>query len=325
MAGRKSLWALGLTAALAAPSEFVAAAEFIVGTGATSKAHFTVGRAICRQLERTDKGTRCEVLPIVGRDQAEPLAVLNNVRNGAIEMGIVGSDWQHHAYTGTGPVKFMDVKFDTIRSLFSLHGEPFTLIARRDARIDSFDDLPGKRVNIGSPGSGQRAMMEMLMKAKGWTKNSFQLADELPAAGQFLALCHNTVQAIVTTVAHPNDQVAKVIKLCGAKVVEVAGAEIDKLVSDNPYLATTKVEGGLYEGVPAPVNTFGIKVTAVSSDSVDEDTVYHVVKSVFDHLDRFKRLHTALGTLTPEQMMKDGQSAPAHPGALRYFREKGMQ
>jgi TRAP transporter TAXI family solute receptor len=311
-----SIRVLGLALALAAPSEHVAAADTVVGTGATSRVHFTVGRAICRQLERASPGTTCEVLPIVGRDAAEPLAVLAAVRNGAIEVGIVGSDWQHHAYQGTGPVAFMDVKFDTIRSLFSLHGEPFTLIARRDARIDSLEDLRGKRVNIGSPGSGQRAMMEMVMAAKGWTRKSFQLADELPAAGQFLALCHGTVQAIVITTAHPSDEVAKAIDLCRAKVVEVADTEIEKLVRDNPYLAATQVAGGLYEGMAKP---------AVSSDTVDEDTAYRVVKSVFDNLDRFKRLHTALGGLTPEQMMRDGQSAPAHPGALRYFREKDMQ
>lgn len=318
-------WIVGLTVVLAGTWGNTDAADTVIGAGATAGVHFTVARAICRQLERVSKPASCEVLAIEGRDAAEPLAVLTNVRNGAIEVGIVGSDWQHHAYQGSGPVKFLDVKFDTLRSLFSLYGEPFTLIARRDANIDSLDDLQGKRVNIGSPGSGQRAMMEMVMRAKGWTGKSFALADDLSKAGHFLALCHARVQAIVTTVAHPNEQVAKTLELCDAHIVEVSDPDIDTLIADTPFLAAAEIPVGTYIGQSKPINTFGIKVTAVTSTDVDEDTAYIVVKSVFDQLDRFKRLHRALGNLAPSQMTADGLSAPAHPGAQRYFREKGLQ
>jgi TRAP transporter TAXI family solute receptor len=166
--------------------------------------------------------------------------------------------------------------------------------------------------------------MELVMKAKGWTRKSFQFADELTESEQFLALCHDRVQAIVSTVSHPNAAIAKAIELCDAKVVEVAGAEIDKLVADNRFFAATEVPGGLYEGMEDPVKTFGVTVTAVSSTDVDDDLVYTIVKTVFDNLNDFKRLHPALGNLQPGRMMTDGLSAPLHPGALRYYRESGM-
>jgi hypothetical protein len=260
----------------------------------------------------------------VGRDAAEPLAVLSAVRNGAIEVGLVGADWQYHAFQASGPVAFMDVKFDNLRALFSLHGEAFTIVARRDAGIDGLDDLVGKRVNIGEPGSARRATMEMVMKAKGWTQKSFQLADELNEAEQFLALCQNRVQAFVTVVAHPNPAIAKAMALCRAKLVPVAGPVIDKLIAGKRFLAANRVPGGVYREMNGAVATFGVTLTAVSSSETGDDIAYAIVKAVFGDLEKLKRLHPALGYLLPGRMMTDGLSAPIHPGAVRFYRERGM-
>jgi TRAP transporter TAXI family solute receptor len=303
---------------------FATDSDIIIGAGVNARVHYTLGRAICRQMKRAPPATSCEVLRIEGRDAAEPLAVLADVRNGAIEVGLVQSDWQYYAFEGTGPVRFMDVKFDNIRSLFSLHNEPFSVIARRDSGINTLDDLAGKRVNIGSPGSAPRAIMEMVMKAKGWTQESFQLTDELMETEQTLALCHNRVQAIVSTASYPNPEIAKAIEICNAKIIEVSGPDIDKLIADNRFFAVAEIPAGSYKNMDAPVKTFGISVTAVSSTSIDDDTVYAVVKAVFDNLGDFKRIHRALGNLMPGQMMTDGLSAPMHPGAARYFHEKAM-
>jgi TRAP transporter TAXI family solute receptor len=324
----RPLYALGLAAVLAATATGWTAAtlasDIVIGVGFGARVHFGVGRAVCRHVQRTLPGTTCEVLRIEGRDAAEPLAVLGDVGNNSIEVGLVQSDWQHHAVQGTGPVAFMDVKFDNLRSLFSLHGEPFTVVARRDAKIGGLDDLAGKRVNIGNPGSSQRVIMELVMKAKGWTRKTFDLADELSEAEQSLALCHNRVQAIVSTVAHPNAATAKAIDLCHAEIVEIAGAEIDALVAGNRFLAITEVPAGLYADMAAPVRTFGVMVTAVTSADIDDELAYSIVSSVFDNLDDLKKLHPALGSLAVDRMMADGLSAPLHPGALRYFRERGM-
>ncbi len=311
-----------LAAILTSPVAF--AADVLVGTGRAAQTHFDVGRAICRQVEKASDGLTCEALGIEGGDAAEPIAVLSEVRNGAIEIGLVPSDWQYHAVQGSGPVAFMDVKFDNLRSLFSLHGELFTLVARRDSGINSLDDLAGRRVNIGNPGSNQRAVMDAVMAAKGWSRDSFQLTEELAETEQSLALCHNRVQAMVLTVAHPYASLAKTMELCDANLVEVSGAAIDKLLADNGYLTVMEVPGGSYEGADKPVKTFGVTVTVISSSDMDEELIYDVTRSLFDNLDDFKRLHPALGDLTPERMMTDGLSAPVHPGAVRYYRERGM-
>jgi TRAP transporter TAXI family solute receptor len=317
-------WMLLLFVTVTAAPAGARAADLIIGTGTSAKVHTSVARAICRLIERSIPATNCDVATIEGQHAAEALAILSGVQNNAIEIGIVQSDWQYHAIQGTGPVEFMDVSFDNLRSLFSLHGELFTVIVRQDAGIEDLDDLVGKRVNIGNPGSSQRAIMDMMMKAKGWTEKSFQFVDELGDAEQLLALCHDRVQAVVSIVSHPDERTAKALELCDAKIIAVSGKEIDSLVAENRFLAASDVPMGVYSESNVLIPSFGIMVTAVSSADLDDQTAYGVVKSVFDDLATMKRLHKALGNLLPGRMISAGLSAPLHPGAVLYYREHGM-
>ncbi|MDH3475019.1 MAG: TAXI family TRAP transporter solute-binding subunit, partial [Rhodospirillales bacterium] len=313
-------FALGLAAAAAGDvaAQQAEPRELLIGTGSTSGVYHQAGRAICRLVELDVEGVICSPVSTAGS-----LFNLSNVRSGAIEFGIAQSDWQFHAVNKSGPFEFMDAEFGELRALFSLHGEPFTVVARRDANIRTFDELKGRRVNIGNPGSGQRATMEVVMAAKGWSRDDFSLVEELPASQQSLALCHNRVQAMVYTVGHPNASVSKATGLCDAVIVEVSGPQIGKLVEENPYYTWTTIPGGMYSGNPDSVKTFGVRATVVASSELDDDLVYDVVKAVFENLDRLRRMHPAFGTLDPKRMVRDGLSAPLHKGAARYFRERG--
>ncbi|MEZ5581212.1 MAG: TAXI family TRAP transporter solute-binding subunit [Candidatus Competibacteraceae bacterium] len=267
--------------------------------------------------ETAQHGVVCKALPTDGS-----IDNLRQIRAAKRQLGIVQSDWQYHAVNGTGTFEAVGPDAD-LRALFSVHGESFTVVARRDAGIESFDDLKGKRVNIGNPGSGQRATLEVLMAAKGWDKNVFSLANELSASEQSLALCHDRVQAMVYVVGHPNASVAQAVNLCDALIVPVTGPVVDRLLAENPYYARTQVPGGAYKGNPKPVGTFGVKATVVASTRLSPDTAYLLVKTVFENLDDFKKQHPAFANLEAADMIKDGLSAPLHDGALRYYREKG--
>jgi TRAP transporter TAXI family solute receptor len=111
--------------------------------------------------------------------------------------------------------------------------------------------------------------------------------------------------------------------VCGAKLVSVTGPAAEKLVREKPYYAKATIPGGLYPNNPQTTETYGVLATFVSSSKVPSDTIYQVVKAVFDNFDEFKKLHPALGVLTPQAMIKDGLSAPLHDGAMKYYREKG--
>jgi TRAP transporter TAXI family solute receptor len=311
---------LAFAAAILAGSAAYAQEKFItIGTGGQTGVYFVVGQSICRLVNRgsADHGLKCTA-PSTGGS----IANINAIKAGDMDMGVAQSDWQYHAYNGTS--KFDGNKFGEERAVFSVHGEPFTVIARADAGITSFADLKGKRVNIGNPGSGQRATMEVVMDALGWTLDDFALASELKPAEQAAALGDNKVDAIIYTVGHPNGSIQEAVSTVDAVLVPVTGPEIDKLIADNPFYAAATVPGGMYEGSPDDIATFGVKATFVTSSAVDDDVVYEVVKAVFDNFDRFKRLHPAFENLKEEEMIKDGLSAPLHPGAAKYYTERGL-
>ena len=105
--------------------------------------------------------------------------------------------------------------------------------------------------------------------------------------------------------------------------MSLTGPAVDKLIASQPYYAKTTIPGGMYPNNPDATQTFGVLATVISSSKVPAESVYQVVKAVFDNFEEFKKLHPALANLKPEDMIKDGLSAPLHDGAARYYREKG--
>lgn len=225
-----------LAVALAAPGQAADEKFITIGTGGQTGVYFVVGQSICKLVNRdtAKSGIKCTA-PSTGGS----IANINEIKAGTMDMGVAQSDWQFHAYNGSS--KFEGKKFEDIRAVFSVHPEPFTVVARADSGIKSFDDLKGKRVNIGNPGSGQRATMEVVMDAKGWTKGNFALASELKPAEQGAALGDNKVDAIIYTVGHPNGSIQESVATIDAKLIPVGGPEVDKLVSDNPFYAKATI------------------------------------------------------------------------------------
>ncbi|WP_460273678.1 TAXI family TRAP transporter solute-binding subunit [Celeribacter sp. ULVN23_4] len=312
--GFATLVAGAMLATTAVAEEFVT-----IGTGGVTGVYYPTGGAICRLVNKNRKetGVRCSVESTGGS-----VYNINTIREGELEFGVAQSDWQYHAYNGTS--KFEEQgPFEDLRAVFSLHPEPFTVVARADSGIKDFADLKGKRVNIGNPGSGARGTMEVLMGALGWTTDDFALATELKPAEQSAALCDNQVDAFVFTVGHPSGTIQEATTACDAVLVNVTGPEVDTLIADNPYYRSATVPGGMYRGSDEDVTTFGVGATLVTSAAVSEDAVYAVVSAVFDNFEDFKSLHPAFANLKPEEMISAGLSAPLHPGALKYYKEKG--
>ena len=317
--------ALGLIAGgtlLAADLASAQEQKFItIGTGGVTGVYYPTGGAICRlvNMARQEHGIRCSVESTGGS-----VYNVNTIRQGELDMGVVQSDVQYKSLKGEGE-EFQDQgAFEGLRAVFSVHAEPFTVVARADSGIETFDDLKGKRVNVGNPGSGQRSTMEVLMEAKGWTMDDFALASELKSAEQSQALCDNKIDAMVFTVGHPSGSIQEATTTCDTKLIPVTGAEVDQLVGDNPYYAKAVIPGGMYSGTDQDVETFGVKATFVSSADVPDDVVYQVTKAVFENFEDFKSLHPAFATLQKEDMVTQALSAPLHPGAEQYYKEAGM-
>jgi len=315
------LAALAAGLALAMPgAPALAQQKFMtIGTGGVTGVYYAAGGAICRLVnkDRAKHGIRCSVESTGGS-----VFNVNTIKAGELDLGFTQSDVQYNALNGLSQFKDGGAYGD-LRAVFSVHPEPFTVLARKEANIKSFNDLKGKRFNVGNPGSGTRASMEELLGAMGWKMSDFSLASELKADEHGPALCDGKIDGFFYGVGHPSANIQDPTTSCGAKLVSVTGPAVDKLVADKPYYAKATIPGGLYPNNAEPATTYGVLATVVASSKVPADTVYNVVKAVFDNFDEFKKLHPALANLKPENMVKDGLSAPLHEGAAKYYKEKG--
>jgi uncharacterized protein len=290
-----------------------------IGTGGVTGVYYAVGGAVCRLVNKDRKthGIRCSVESTGGSAYN-----VNTIKAGELDFGLTQSDVQFNSLKGMGAFKEGGA-FEDLRAVFSVHPEPFTVLARKEANATKFEDLKGKRVNVGNPGSGTRASMEELLTTLGWKLSDFSLASELKADEHGPALCDNKIDAFFYGVGHPSANIQDPTTTCGAKLVSITGPAVDKLLADKPYYAKATIPGGLYANNPQPTETYGVLATMVTSAKVPDETVYAVTKAVFENFNEFKSLHPAFANLDPAKMVKDGLSAPLHPGAAKYYKEKG--
>lgn len=307
-------------------SAFAAKAAFIaIGTGGPTGVYFVVGNSVCRMVHKEaaegrktgrKHGIRCSA-PSTGGSTYN----IGQICQGELDFGVAQSDWQFHAYKGDTPNKVKPCK--DLRAVFSVHPEPYQIIAAKGSGINSWKGLKGKRFNIGNPGSGQRGTTEVLMDAYGTKVSDFALATELTSTEQANALCDGKIDAFGYTVGVPNAGVAVATDGCNAHIVNLNTRVEKKLVRQYPYYAFTTIPAGTYKTTKSDVVTFGVMATFVTSRKVSDKVVYEIARAVFENLDDFKSLHPAFANLDPKKMIKDGLSAPLHNGAVKYYKEKG--
>jgi len=310
-----------IAGAFALSGQAAVAEEFVsIGTGGVTGVYYPTGGAICRLVNKNRKehGIRCSVESTGGS-----IYNINTIRAGELEFGVAQSDWQYHANHGTS--KFKDAgPFKDLRAVFSVHAEPVTILARADSGIKNITDIPGKRFNIGNPGSGTLGTWEVIEDAMGWERSDLALAAQMKSSETPGALCDNKIDGYFWLVGHPSAVTQETVASCDAKLIPAVAPEIDKLVADNPYYRKAIIPGGMYPGNPDDIQTFGVGATFVTSAKVSDEAVYQVAKAVLGNLDDFRKLHPAFANLKAEEMISDSLSAPLHPGAIRAYKELGL-
>ncbi len=305
---------MGLAAPAAHAQDFIT-----IGTAGQTGVYYVVGQSLCQLVNResAENGFKCTASATGGS-----IANLNGIRAGDLNFGIVQSDWQFHALNGTS--SFADSGPDEhLRAVLSAHPDVVTILSRTDADINVMEDLRGKRVNIGNPGSGSRATAEVLLDAVGIEVSEFALASELKSAEQSAALCDNKVDAIMFSAGHPVGNITEATVSCDTTFLQIDGPAVDKLVEDTIYYSKGTIPAGLYKGQPDTIQSYGPLATLVTSTDTSADAVYTVVKALFENFDRFKALHPAFANLKEEDMISNGIIAPLHEGAIRYYKERG--
>lgn len=306
---------------IALPSQATPQHQFIaIGTGSSTGVYFQAGNAICRMLNK-DEGRNHNIrcIPAATGGSVDNVQKLGS---GKLDFGIVQSDVQHRGYSGEAI--FAGAGFKTLRSVLSLHAEPFHLVVRQGAGISSWNDLKGKRVNVGAPGSGTRSTFDELMQAHHVDMNYFGQHTELTSTEQTNALCKGRIDAYANAAGVPSASVVQAINECGASIISLESLEVFELVSNRPYYDYLTISAESYEGMRGDVYTLGAIATLVTTAEMDENVVYEVVQAVFENIDHLREFHPAFADLNPLEMACRGLAAPLHDGAKRYFAEHGL-
>ena len=290
-----------------------------IGTGGVTGVYYPTGGAICRLVnkDRKEHGIRCSVESTGG-------SVYNTrtIRQGELDFGVVQSDVQAAALAGTGAFE-NDGAYPELRALFSVHPEPMHVMARADSGITDVESMKGMKVNIANPGSGTRVLAETLLRYSGIETSDFALTAELKSSEQSAALCDGKIDATIWAAGLPNGSSQEATSTCDVNIIPLAGPAIDQLLAENSAYAAATIPGGMYPGNPDDVPSWGPKATFVTSAETPDDVVYAVVAGVFNNFSDFKRLHPAFALLVEDEMIVDGLTADLHPGAVRYYQERG--
>jgi uncharacterized protein len=293
--------------------------DVAIGTGRPGGVYLALGDSICRlfNLDQAQRRLRCAAYVSRG-----PVANIESLHDGRVDIAVVQSDVLTDAISGAGYFASRGPD-DALRVLFTGQTEAFTIVARRDLGIRAATELRGKRINLGSPGSGERVSMARVLAALGFAPTDFAATRELPLALQHDAFCANELDAIVYTVGHPNGFVRDAIRTCGGVLVDVSGPQIEGLLARHPEYSRSVIPGSTYESNPEPVATLGVRTTIITTVRLPEPVAYEITKSLFDNIDDFRRLHPDFATLVPRDMVPTAVGVPVHTGAARYYRARG--
>ncbi len=322
---KKLLKTTALISAIAMFSGAVAAERqyLNIGTAGIGGGYYPTGGFICNLVNKSRKknghNIRCTVESTGGS-----VANLRSIQSGELDVGIAQADWQYHSKNGTSKFE-KDGKNEKLRFLFSLHMDVAQLVAKKSIGAKSFKDLKGKVFNIGNVGSGQEASFRFALNQYGLKPSEFfSKATQLTSKEQSSALCDGKIDGFFYTAGIGASTITEAANSCDISILNWEDDTIKKMISEYPYYGTAIIPANSYKGQTEKVTTWGMPATIVASADTDEEVVYQLVKAIFDNFEDLKKQSSMYVGLTREGSVKNGQSAPYHPGALRYFKEVGL-
>jgi len=303
--------------AIALGCSLLAAKEKLIsiGTGGTGGVYYPYGGGLAEIWTRYVPGVKA-VAEVTG-------ASVENVRlvnRGESLIGEAMNDVVYMAYHGTGRFKGKPQK---ILAMFEMYPHHYHVVALKGSGIKTIYDIRGKRVSVGAPGSGTEFQTKLVLEALGISYKEFKV-HRLSFTETANALKDGTIDVGIWSVAAPTSSIMDLATKRDIVIISFSDEDLKKICDTYPFYSPFVLPPGTYKGVDYPVKNPSVWNTVICNADMPEDLVYKLVKAVFEHKDYLEKIHPFAKYTTPENTLK-AAPIPLHPGALRYYRELGLE
>ncbi|BDA86589.1 hypothetical protein Sa4125_41310 [Aureimonas sp. SA4125] len=294
---------------------------FRIGTGGTAGTYYPIGGLIANAISGSgEKGVGGLVATAVASNGS--VANINAIKARSMESGFSQSDVAYWAYTGTGLYQDQG-KVEDLRLLATLYPETIHLVAAEGSGIQSVADLKGKRVSLDEPGSGTIVDARLVLGAFGLTEDDVE-AEYLKPGPAGDRLRDGALDAYFFVGGYPTGAISELATSSGISLVPIKGPEIDKLLAEYSFFSKDTVPAETYSGV-GETETIAVAAQWVTSAKVDEELVYKIIDVMWNDASRASLdAGHAKGKLIKLETATTGLGIPLHPGAERYYKEKGV-
>lgn len=243
---------------------------------------------------------------------------MTTLKNGDGEIAFSQTDIA--SYATEGKLMFENKKVDNIKAIATLYPETIQIVTTVKSGIKSVEDLKGKKVSVGAPGSGTVANAEQILEVHGMTFDDIEKQD-LSFDESTQGIQDGTIDAAFVTAGTPTGAVEGLSATEDVVIVPIAQDKIDALIEKYPFYVKDEVPSGTY-GLESAVSTVAVQAMLVARSDLSDDVVYDITKAIFENLNKVTH---AKGKLIDVEKALNGVGIEVHPGAQKYFDEKGVK
>lgn len=285
-----------------------------VATGGTGGTYYPYGGAVASIINKYVTGLEASA-EVTGASVENSRLIESNESH----LALVMDDVVYHALHGEGA---FDHEIE-LRTLMEMYPHFLHIVVHEGSPIQSLDDLQGKKVSVGAPGSGTETMSQQVLDALGLTYDKFDVF-RLSFTENTEGLRDRVIDAGIWSVGPPTASIMDLSTTHKIRILNFNDQQLAAVQEKYPYYLTMKLEGGTYQGVEGDLMAPSVWNSVVAGKNMPEEQAYQIVKAIFEHKDELEQVYVGASWTTPENTINFA-IAPLHPGAVRYFQEIGLE
>jgi TRAP transporter TAXI family solute receptor len=308
------IWIIVLFVAGVYSGAFAQELKMILATGGTAGTYYPFGGVMAKIWNAKVPGVN--VTAQATGASAENVRLINKKE---VELALVQSDTIDFAYHAKEAFKEKLTKMNAVAVLYP---EIVQIVVRGDGNIYSFGDLKGVRIGVGAPGSGTEANFRQLLEAHGMKKEDVK-AQYLSFAESAEQFKDRHIDAFIVVAGIPNAAIMDVAVMQNIRILSLPDDRVTYLTRKYPFLSPTLVPPNTYKNQSSGIKTIAVSAVLIAGSDLKEEVVYKLTKALFENQTELATAHAKGKELHLKTAMK-GVSIPFHPGAIKYYKEKGI-